>query len=174
MRAASSLLALVVAGAACGGALSEISTVPEPVLLGRTSAPGSGSAALALPKVGTIRLEILGFRNEAGATLVALFGSAEGFPSNHEVAVRRERGPIRQGKAQFVLTDLPPGIYALSVMHDENESGDLDKSALGVPTEGAGFSQDASATFGAPSFEDASFRVAAGSETRVTIHLRYY
>ena len=171
MRAAVPLLVSALGClAACGGALAETSAVPPPV----PTTPASGSAGQAASKLGTVRLQILGFRSEAGSARVALFGSSEGFPSNHEVAVRRERGVIHGGKADFVLGDLPAGTYALSVMHDENDDGELGKSAFGVPTEGAGFSQDAAATFGAPSFDEASFQVAAGSETRVTVHLRYY
>jgi len=165
------LLIPIVACAGCGGALSETSAVPPPV---PTVSRTQGTSSTAEDRLGAIRLEILGFRNELGEARAALFGSSEGFPSDHQIAVRRERVPIHEAKAELALAGLPAGTYALSVMHDENGNGELDKSGLGVPTEGAGFSQDAAGTFGAPSFEDASFRVDAGSETRVTIHLRYY
>jgi uncharacterized protein (DUF2141 family) len=144
--------------------------VPEPVRMVTSGAASDPAAA----KLGTIRLAVVGFRSDVGAVRVALFGSSDGFPSDYRIALRKERASVRNAKAELVLGGLPAGTYALSVMHDENDNGELDKTGIGVPTEGAGFSQDAAATFGAPSFEDASFRVAEGSETRVTIHLRYY
>jgi uncharacterized protein (DUF2141 family) len=51
--------------------------------------------------------------------------------------------------------DIPPGTYAIAVIHDENSHGKLDTNRLGVPTEGYGFSGDAGALLGAPSFSAA-------------------
>jgi uncharacterized protein (DUF2141 family) len=45
--------------------------------------------------------------------------------------------------------DIPPGTYAIAVIHDENSHGKLDTNRLGVPTEGYGFSGDAGALLGA-------------------------
>ncbi|HEY2111819.1 MAG TPA: DUF2141 domain-containing protein, partial [Dongiaceae bacterium] len=35
-----------------------------------------------------------------------------------------------------------PGAYAVALFHDENADGHLNTSALGIPTEGAGFSNN--------------------------------
>lgn len=35
--------------------------------------------------------------------------------------------------AQVAFRDIPPGVYAVSVRHDENSNGKLDKNLLGVP-----------------------------------------
>ena len=55
--------------------------------------------------------------------------------------------------------DLAPGRYALSAFHNENDNGELDTNLLGVPSEGYGFGNDASAAFGPP-------RQGAGPSTR--------
>jgi uncharacterized protein (DUF2141 family) len=68
---------------------------------------------------------------------------------------------------------LPPaGSYAPVVLHDENMNGKLDTNWLGVPKEGYGFSNDARASVGAPSFDDASF-VYHGATLELTISLHY-
>ncbi len=88
----------------------------------------------------------------------ALFESPAGFPieflhSATNVMVIKIRAP--QARCDF--EDIPPGTYALAVIHDENMNGKLDTGLLGIPAEGYGFSNDARAWFGAPSFSAASF-----------------
>lgn len=55
------------------------------------------------------------------------------------------------------FANIPPGKYAMVVIHDENMNGKLDTNWLGVPNEGYGFSNNAKALLSAPSFSDASF-----------------
>jgi hypothetical protein len=59
---------------------------------------------------------------------------------------------IRDTQARCDFEDIAPGTYALVISHDENTNGKLDTNWLGVPTEGYGFSNDATALLGAPSF----------------------
>jgi uncharacterized protein (DUF2141 family) len=60
----------------------------------------------------------------------------------------------------------------VSSYHDKNDNGKLDTDALGFPTEGFGFSNDARGTTGPPPFAKAAFDL--GNETKsVTIKLVY-
>ncbi len=69
--------------------------------------------------------------------------------------------------------DLPgPGVYAVAVYHDANGNRDFDRNAVGMPTEGFGFSNDAPTRFGLPSFDAVRFNVKAGDNT-IRIKLRY-
>jgi len=68
--------------------------------------------------------------------------------------------------------DIPPGTYALAVVHDENMNGKLDTNWLGIPTEGYGFSNDVKALLGPPSFSAASFQYKGGT-LDLTISLHY-
>ncbi len=67
---------------------------------------------------------------------------------------------------------IPSGTYALVVLHDENMNGKIDTNWLGVPKEGYGFSNDAKAASGAPSFSQTSF-VYDGTTLNLAITLRY-
>ena len=58
------------------------------------------------------------------------------------------------GKAIATFNNLPKGYYGVSVIHDENMNGKLDKNFIGIPTEGFGFSNNKMGTFGPPSFKD--------------------
>lgn len=77
----------------------------------------------------------------------------------------------KSGEIQVVFDNVPTGAYAISIIHDENENGELDSNFFGIPKEGFGFSNDAMGTFGPPSFEKASFKW-TGKEA-LTVNLRY-
>ena len=79
---------------------------------------------------------------------------------------------IRDAQARFDFLDIPPGTYALAVIHDENMDGKLDTNWLGVPREGYGFSNDAKALLGTPSFSAATFQYDGGT-INLTITLHY-
>lgn len=120
-----------------------------------------------------IHVEILGIRNSAGAVACALFESVEGFPREFlRNAINIVMMKVRAEKAHCDFLDIPPGTYALAVIHDENLDGKLATNLMGVPTEGYGFSNDAKAFFGPPSFDAASFSY-DGQELQLTIKLRY-
>jgi uncharacterized protein (DUF2141 family) len=76
------------------------------------------------------------------------------------------------GQTTVVFEDLPPGTYAVSIIHDENENNELDTNLLGIPNEGIGFANDAMGTFGPPDFEKASITVETGKKS-VVIRMRY-
>ena len=79
---------------------------------------------------------------------------------------------VRDKQARCDFEDIPPGTYALAVVHDENMNGKLDTNLLGIPKEGYGFSNDAKALLGAPSFSAASFPY-DGQNLELTISLNY-
>jgi uncharacterized protein (DUF2141 family) len=120
-----------------------------------------------------IHVTILNIRNGIGTVDCALFNSPSGFPREVLHSAMRlvvMRVPISEARCDF--EDIPPGSYALVVLHDENMNGKIDTDWLGVPKEGYGFSNDAKVAFKAPSFHDASF-VYDGKTLDLTIALRY-
>ena len=91
-----------------------------------------------------IHVQILNIRNSTGTVDCALFDAPVGFPievlrSATNVMVIK----VRHTQARCDFEDIPPGTYALAVIHDENMNGKLDTNWLGIPTEGYGFSNDA-------------------------------
>jgi len=70
------------------------------------------------------------------------------------------------------FTELKAGAYAVITFHDENDNGKLDENALGLPTEGYGFSNDAEGFFAAPSFKDAAVML-GGHDRAIGITLKY-
>lgn len=64
------------------------------------------------------------------------------------------------------------GTYAFAIYHDENANEKFDRSGLGFPKEGYGFSNNPSTLFGLPNFSSVLIHVpAADGET--TIKMKY-
>jgi len=81
--------------------------------------------------------------------------------------------PATLGETLVVIGDLAAGTYAAQVYFDENDNGDLDRSLLGIPEEGVGFSNDPSFIFRAPRFAETAFRF-DGVSGSIRVRLRYY
>ncbi len=118
-------------------------------------------------------MKILNIKNSTGTVACALFESSVGFPieflnSATNVMVIK----IRKTQARCDFEDIPPGTYAMAVIHDENMNGKLETNFLGIPTEGYGFSNDARGLVGAPSFSAARFTY-DGRNLDLTMSLTY-
>ena len=134
---------------------------------------GLSAAALAQTSCPGIHLNILNIRNSTGTVACALFESPDGFPIEFlHYATNIMVIKIRDAQARCDFLDIPPGTYALGVVHDENMNGKLDTKWLGIPKEGYGFSNDAKAFLSAPSFSAAGFRY-DGQDMGLTIRLHY-
>lgn len=118
-----------------------------------------------------LTVRVVGLRNNKGQLAVALFDRSEAFPKQ-ERAMRGKLVAIRERAATVVFEGLKPGRYAVAVLHDENRNEKMDFNWVGMPLEGYGFSRDASALFGPPSFEDAAVKLT--STSRIWVKARYF
>ena len=118
-------------------------------------------------------MKILDIKNSNGSVACALFESPDGFPTEYfRCATNTMVVKIRETQARFDFLDIPPGKYALAVIHDENVNGKLGTNRLGVLKEGYGFSNDVKGVLGAPAFSAASF-LYDGRNIYLTIRLNY-
>lgn len=65
-----------------------------------------------------------------------------------------------------------PGIYGLAIYHDADGNRSFKRTGLGLPAEGYGFSNNAPALFGLPSFSRVRMSVPK-TDTETRIKLRY-
>lgn len=114
-----------------------------------------------------VHVAIDGLRSDKGQVICSLYSSAESFPKDDQKAVAHAKSLITNRHGDCVFAGVRPGTYAISVFHDENSNGRLDRNFLGIPREGVGASNNARGHFGPPRFHDASFAYAGGS-----IHLK--
>lgn len=130
------------------------------------------SGAAPAPEPITLELVLTGLRSSDGEVRVCLWNDAAGFPDCRQRAdVRRLAAPAAP-EVRLSVPGLAPGSYAVSVIHDQNGNGKLDKSFIGIPTEGVGFSRNPHVTFGPPPFAKARFD--AGHEPVQTIRMKYF
>ncbi len=118
-----------------------------------------------------LQLNIENIKSNQGVIRLLVFDKADGFPNNPEKAIRKETLSIQNLKASFILKNLPKGDYAIAVFHDSQNQGKIRTNSFGVPLDSYGFSNNATGTFGPPSFSKASFQI-SGSKTQHTIKLR--
>lgn len=112
--------------------------------------------------VGTsVTVEVTGLASSRGAVECVLWASAEGFPTDPARALARVRVRGLQGPgARCTFEGVPRGTFAVTMSHDENENGQVDRNFLGIPVERYGFSNNPRPFLRAPRFEEATFVVA--------------
>jgi len=111
------------------------------------------------------------FRNARGMLGCRLFRSADGFPESGENVVE-VRVPITGATTRCEFHNVPAGIYAIAVIHDENDNRKLDKNFLGVPTEGYGVSNNKTYAMTSPKWSDSTFQI-GDQDVALNINLRY-
>ena len=115
----------------------------------------------------TLTVHVRGFRNADGGAVAYLHGSEDTFPRKFDQATKTRRvATLNSTSTTLRFRDVPPGSYALVVVHDENGNGKLDKNLVGFPKEGIGVSNVAK---GRPSWAQAKFDVSADRSIRVSM-----
>ncbi|NJM25960.1 MAG: DUF2141 domain-containing protein [Bacteroidia bacterium] len=118
---------------------------------------------------GNLKVVVKGVKSTKGSILVALTLNKDTFLKKFDYGLKLKSA---KGEVEAVFENLPPGIYAISVIHDENDNGTLDTNALGMPKEGFGFGNNAMGKFGPPPFKEATITWAGSGDSQV-VELRY-
>ncbi|MFW5805629.1 MAG: DUF2141 domain-containing protein [Bacteroidales bacterium] len=119
----------------------------------------------------TVEVKVNNVKSDDGYISVALYDSAETFPSDKEEDIfMGKKAKACQGSTTVSFDSIPPGKYAMAILHDENNNDKMDKNCLGIPKEGYCFSENANAKLGKPKFEEAAFRVRGDVYTTVFIN----
>jgi uncharacterized protein (DUF2141 family) len=87
--------------------------------------------------------------------LITVEATADGWNGKQKEAARA-RIKAKRGETTHRFENLPPGQYAVQVIHDENDNGKFDSNFLGIPSEGYGFSNNPR-VMRRPTFEEARF-----------------
>ena len=119
-----------------------------------------------------INIAIDGVRNGNGLMAVTLYAD-----NSRKFLVRH--GSVYVGRAAAQANSMrtcifvpQPGVYVLALYHDENGNQKFDRTGIGLPAEGYGFSNNPSTLAGLPSFRSVRLAVPhTGLATRV--HMKY-
>jgi len=124
----------------------------------------------ALPVEPALDIIVTDLRSEKGVLRICIAPHADAFPDCGDGSGTITR-TIDAGWPHLALRSLPPGEYAIAVIHDENANARLDTFA-GIPREGFGFSRNPPIRFGPPHFDRARFTV-GDAPVRQQVRLRY-
>ncbi|MFC0408034.1 DUF2141 domain-containing protein [Roseomonas elaeocarpi] len=120
-----------------------------------------------------IEVHVAGAHSGKGEIAITIYGDqADRFLAKGG-SLARARVPLDGATALDVCFSVSqPGLYAVALYHDENGDKHFNRTMLGLPEEGYGFSNDAAAPMRAPSLKEAAIHVGTGL-TRVAVMLRY-
>ncbi|TLP70648.1 DUF2141 domain-containing protein [Maribacter sp. ACAM166] len=120
----------------------------------------------------TIKTENL--KNSEGTMVFALYNKDGSIPDQKfKKYFRKEIATIANEKSEITFNNLPKGIYAVIILHDENKNGKIDtKFMLPLPDEGVGFSNyDDFRLSNRPNFKNANFNV--DKDTTIVVKVIY-
>lgn len=124
------------------------------------------------PSATWINVTAEGLRNGNGLLAITLYADN---PSKFLVrrgSVYVGRVPATQGTTHGCIFVPHPGVYALALYHDENANRKFDRTGIGLPAEGFGFSNNPPTLAGLPSFRSVRLNIPrTGLGTR--IEMRY-
>jgi uncharacterized protein (DUF2141 family) len=102
----------------------------------------------------SVTVVIQNVKSDRGKVAIAIFNNSQSFLYE---PMDGKRVDIDGQAATATFEGLTRGEYAISVYHDANNNGELDKNIFGAPKEDYNVSNNAKNTFSAPKWEDAKF-----------------
>jgi len=117
-----------------------------------------------------LTIEVDGLRNSNGIVLFALYNRDDSFPDEHyKKCIKKLTCKIIEESSTVTFESLPEGKYAISILHDENSDGKINRGLI-LPKEGIGFSNYESIGFSnRPAFQKASFNLNSDMKLKVKI-----
>jgi uncharacterized protein (DUF2141 family) len=115
-----------------------------------------------------IQVQVKNIKSTEGEIGCALFSKDANFPdsaSGDKVLWLKPQGDTLECR----FSDLAPGTYAVSVLHDLNGNKEMDSNFIGAPTEDVGVSNNVRPSFRAPTFDEANFELAGTKALSVEI-----
>ena len=112
--------------------------------------------------------------NTKGNVVLAIYNQDENFPYNPFKKFTISKESMKDGKLEYVIPDINPGEYAITLLDDKNKNYDMDTNFLGLPKEGFGFSNNVKPSLaGAPPFEKCTFNLEK-EQANIIINMQYF
>ncbi|QSV70280.1 MAG: DUF2141 domain-containing protein [Aphanizomenon flos-aquae KM1D3_PB] len=121
----------------------------------------------------SLTIEVEGLRNKSGQICATLFDKSQGFPTDSKNALQSQCIKITKISQKLTFDNLRAGSYAVALIHDANENGNLDTGSFGAPIEGFGFSNNPEVFTGPPKFNDSAVAVSK-TNTDIKIKMKYF
>ena len=143
-------------------------------------APGQAALADTGPACGAIGpnqvpllVSVSGMRSANGNITITIYPDEPSHFLDGTYKVARLEVPVTLPVTSACFALPAPGYYAVALFHDENGDRHLNTNALGIPTEGYGFSNNPTLYFGPPELGKVRFPLHPG-DNPITIRMKYY
>jgi len=121
-----------------------------------------------------IVIEVYDFENQSGNLAIAIYNSSSTF--NSESLYYRDTAiAVSATDMMLEIDSMEAGTYAISILHDADESGDMEMGGFLnlIPQEGFGFSNNPAVGFSEPTFDECKFIIEEGQSVSVPVSLMY-
>ena len=118
----------------------------------------------------SLLITVPNIKNIEGNIQVKIYNREKSFPKADE-QYKEAVFKIDTIPGNYMIKNLPKGLYAIAILHDENSDKICNKNIFGIPKEGYGFSRNFRPVFAAPVFKDCE--IFLGSDTSIEIRLIY-
>jgi uncharacterized protein (DUF2141 family) len=150
-RAAGRLLPLILAAAASPAAAADCTGTPSPIRL---------------------FVNVDNVRSSRGLIAVTLYTDERRKFLAKRGSLYVGRVPARPGRTRVCIHVPRPGTYALAVYHDADSDRSFDRTGIGLPDEGFGFSNNPPTFLGLPNFSRVRLNVPR-TDLSTTVRLHY-
>jgi uncharacterized protein (DUF2141 family) len=117
-----------------------------------------------------ISIKVKDIDNSGGKLYIGLYNKKKDFKDILKT-YKNSIVDINSSTLKVIFKNVPKGFYAISLFHDKNGNGELDKNLFGVPTEGYGFSNNIRHMFRGANFEESKFEL--NEDREVVINIGY-
>ena len=119
-----------------------------------------------------LEVNITDIKNNKGQFVIKVYDTSEARNKEAPVLLKEfSKTDVKDGILSLKL-DLKYGTYGLSLLDDENADGEMEKSFIGMPKEGFGYSDFYLTKLNKPAWEDFVFKFSP-EKTSVTVRVKY-
>jgi uncharacterized protein (DUF2141 family) len=118
-------------------------------------------------------VSVSGMRSANGNVTITIYPDEPSHFLDGTYKVARQEVPVTLPVTSACFALPAPGYYAVALFHDENGDHHLNTNALGIPTEGYGFSNNPTLYFGPPELAKVRFFLHPG-DNPIAIRMKYY
>jgi uncharacterized protein (DUF2141 family) len=121
---------------------------------------------------GTVIADITNLKNDKGVCRACLFNSPSSFKGEAGKPFQCVTASVKNQTSQAVFSNVPAGIYAMFVFHDENSNNKMDKNFMGIPKEGYGASKNKLPFASAPGYNENMFTADGKTIVKLQVKMR--
>jgi len=123
-------------------------------------------------EVPVLEVTISQVRSDKGYILLSVYSDPDQYPYKPFRTCPVSKKSLKDGQLTTVIYGLTPGTYVMGLLDDENDSGNMEYTRIGIPKEGFGFSTNPKILLSKPDYNKLTFKLEPGYN-RIGINVQY-